>query len=103
MRKAVVADRPSFEQCVDRPPHLVLADNVAARRDHDVVRLHLCDEAKLVFRERPKKSPSSKRTLLARHDHRPGLSSQTGGVGILLTGQEAAKLLRKINTLSNVH
>ena len=47
VRKTVVADRPSFEQRVNRPPHLILSDNVAARGDNDVVCLHLGDEAEL--------------------------------------------------------
>ena len=76
VRKAVVADRPAFEQCVDRPAHLVLADNVGARRDNDVVRLHLRDEDELVLRERPEHSPSPERTLLATHEHRRGPTSQ---------------------------
>jgi hypothetical protein len=102
VREVVVADRPSFEQCVHRPPHLILADDVGARRDNDVVRLHLGDEAEFRFRERPEESPSSERTLLARHEHRRGLPSQTGGVHILLTGRGAAKFRRKIKEISNV-
>jgi hypothetical protein len=40
--------------------------------------------------------------LLASHEHRPGLPSQTGGVHILLIGREAAKFRRKIKEISNV-
>jgi hypothetical protein len=40
--------------------------------------------------------------LLARHEHRRGLSSQTGGVLIVLIEREAAKFRRKIKEIGNV-
>jgi hypothetical protein len=67
-----------------------------------VVCLHLGDEAELMLREGPEESPSSELTLLATHKHRRGLSSQTGGVLILLIEREAAKFRRKIKEIGNV-
>jgi hypothetical protein len=55
-----------------------------------------------MLREGPEQSPSSELTLLARHEHRRGLSSQTGGVLIVLIEREAAKFRKKIKEIGNV-